>query len=355
MPRSPELAGGAGFTFEDRFAATYLAALLGEGFAPGIADLAVCRVAQQQRDFGEPLDDVIVDFGTVGGPQARLSLQVKRAIIISAAESNEDFRNVVRDCWLTFRKPGFRSFRRGVDRYGLAVDDVAAGTARDLTTLCELARASPTAADFDARFAQGGNASGGVRSVRDVIAALVEHAAGRPVSGAEIHDFLAHFVLLRFDALHQGEAVRPAALNEARHCLANPDAAQATALWDRLCLLAREGAGRSAVFERPGLVRTLSSAFRLAAAPSLRGDLERLRTMAAHALADIADDIAGVRLERPSLADDLEKALAERRWVQIRGLPGSGESVLLRRRLEADLGRGPVLLAADRLDGTSNI
>lgn len=75
MPQSPELAGGAGFTFEDRVAATYLAALLGEGFAPGIADLRVSRVAQQQRDFGEPLDDVVVDFGSAGGHEARLSLQ----------------------------------------------------------------------------------------------------------------------------------------------------------------------------------------------------------------------------------------------------------------------------------------
>ena len=36
MPQSPELAGGAGHTFEDMVAARYLAALLGETGAPGI-------------------------------------------------------------------------------------------------------------------------------------------------------------------------------------------------------------------------------------------------------------------------------------------------------------------------------
>jgi hypothetical protein len=61
-PQSPELAGGAGFTFEGAVGGYYLAALLGEAYAPGIANRTVCRVAFQQRSFGEPLDDVIVDF-----------------------------------------------------------------------------------------------------------------------------------------------------------------------------------------------------------------------------------------------------------------------------------------------------
>ncbi|WP_200901967.1 hypothetical protein [Microvirga vignae] len=62
MPQSPELAGGEGFTFEGDAAAFYLAALLAEDYAPGIDDRTVVRVAVQQRDFGEPLDDVIVDL-----------------------------------------------------------------------------------------------------------------------------------------------------------------------------------------------------------------------------------------------------------------------------------------------------
>jgi len=60
--QSPELAGGAGFTFEDAVSAYFLSALLGEGYAPGVENRTVCRVALQQRNFGEPLDDVIVDF-----------------------------------------------------------------------------------------------------------------------------------------------------------------------------------------------------------------------------------------------------------------------------------------------------
>jgi len=139
-PRSqpPELAGSAGFTFEDGVAAYYLVALLAEGYAPGIADRTVSRVALKQRNFKQPLDDVIVDFREKTGETARLSLQVKHALRISAAKTNTDFRDVIRDAWATYRDPAFRP---GIDRYGAAVRDIAKAKARDLNFLCEIARA----------------------------------------------------------------------------------------------------------------------------------------------------------------------------------------------------------------------
>src|SRR5580658_475169 len=97
LSQSPELAGGAGFTYEGYVAAFYLSSLLAEAFAPGIKDRVVCCVSVQQRDFGEPLDDVIVDFRSAAGDLTRLSLQVKHSLTISDAKSNTDFREVVRD------------------------------------------------------------------------------------------------------------------------------------------------------------------------------------------------------------------------------------------------------------------
>lgn len=351
MSQAPELAGGAGFTFEDRTSAFYLAALLQQGFAPGIGDRTVCRVALQQRDFGEPLDDVIVDFQTDQGNIARLSLQVKRALSISRAPTNTDFRDVIRDCWSTFKK---EDFRNGNDRYGAAVNQVATTKARDLQTLCELARVSSTLTEFETRFTSDGNASASVSRIKNDIAALIESVTGSPCSGEDLKDFLAHFVLIKLDFLHEGQVDLPSALNGLRACLAAGEAAQVLALWDRLCTTAREGAGRSAVFSRPELVRSVSTTFRLMAAPRLRQDLELLRGLARQWVADIEDDVGGTRLERPDLSADLEKKLQTSRWVQIRGLPGSGKSVLLRRRVEADLASGPVFfLKSGRLEGTS--
>src|SRR5260370_27044030 len=102
--QSPELAAGAGFTFEDAVAAYFLSALLEEGYAAGIENRVVSRVAFQQRNFKQPLDDIIVDFRDQHGEPARLSLQVKRDLTVSAAPTNEDFRDVIRHCWLTYKE-----------------------------------------------------------------------------------------------------------------------------------------------------------------------------------------------------------------------------------------------------------
>jgi hypothetical protein len=183
VPQSPELAGGSGFSFEGAVAALYLTQLLSEGYAPGINDRAVCRVALQQRDFGEPLDDVIVDFRSANGELARLSLQAKRSLIISKAKTNTDFREIIRDSWATLAKP---SFRQGVDRYGAAVGEVAKDKARALKALCELARESVGVDHFKVRFASGGNANAGIKGVRDDIAVLLSEIKGTPCTDAEV-------------------------------------------------------------------------------------------------------------------------------------------------------------------------
>jgi len=349
VPQSSELAGGVGFTFQDVVSATYLTALLQEGYAAGIENRTVSRVAQQQRDFGEPLDDVIVDFRAADGELARLSLQVKRSLTISRARTNTDFQDIIRDSWNTLKKPGFRT---GIDRYGAAVGEVASHKERALRTLCETARASIDAEDFEARFESSGNANALVRRIRDDITTIVERQTGAAPSAAAMHQFFAHFVLIQFDYLHEGGTSLPTALNAVRTCLAAGHETDAPAAWVAICQLAREQAGNSGVFERPQLVRELSSKVHLAAAPSLRADLDKIRSLATQWLADIEDDIGLVQLERPNLARELQAKLDGARVVQIKGMPGSGKSVLLRRHLEARLEVGPTLfLKSGRLEG----
>ena len=351
MPQSPELAGGAGYTFEDLVAARYLAALLCESAAPGAEGAIISAVALQQRDFGEPLDDVIVDFRRQDAQTARLSLQVKRSLIISSAATNRDFREIIRDSLSTLRKA---DFREGIDRFGAAVGTVASGTFRDLTTLCELARASETVAHFEARFAEGGNASVDQRAVRDDVATLLSEQFGAPYPGDLVHRFLKHFSLVHVDYLHQGATDSSAAVDSVRAALADADSGEAPKLWDSLCRIAREGAGRSQQFSRASLVRLVLRTFRLRGAPSLRTDLAKLEHLARSWVLDIDDDVHGTRLHRPELVAQLDELLTRDRFVQVRGLPGSGKSVLLRGRIEADLVRGPVLfLKSDRLEGRS--
>lgn len=351
MPQSPELAGGEGFTYEGDAAAYYLAALLAEAYAPGIDDHTVVRVSVQQRDFGEPLDDLIVDFADKDGRIARLSLQVKRSLTISTAATNVDFREIIRDAWATLHKPDFRS---KTDRYGAAIGEVALVPGRALKTICEWARESLTADHFDARFAPEGSASNEHRKVRASIEQLLAAVNTTVCNSEQLHRFLAHFVLVEFDFLREGSVDPPMAINLICNSLAPESAEEAPMVWSRLIELARAAAGTSGQFDRARLVRELAPLIRLQAAPSLQADLGRLTELARSQANLIVDDIGGARIDRSSYLHALDAKLVDARFVQVRGLPGSGKSAVVKQAVQRSLAQGPVVfLKAEQVDAVS--
>lgn len=349
MSRSAETRGGTGFTYQNVVVASYLAAALAEAAAPATGGRVVFRVGQQQDAFGEPLDDVVVDCRSSQETEARLSLQVTRSLTVSRAPSNDKFRRVIHACWDTLSKP---DFREGVDRFGCVVDDIAKQSARALQTLCEMARGSLDAGHFDSRFDGSERVSKDVRRIKEDIAALLEERLGTVCSPAPLHRFLGHFVLVRFDYLHEGTTQLPACVNLLRTVLADSHTGQASLVWNHLCQLASQTAGTSDQFDRTRLVRSISPEFRLRGARSLAQDLRLLTAVAFESVRAIEDDVGGARLERESLDEALDEALRSARYVQIRGLAGVGKSALLRRWVERALKAGPVLfLKSDRLKG----
>lgn len=351
MAQSSELASGAGFRFEDQVGGHYLAALLTESYAAGTGDRQVTQVAFQQRDFGEPLDDLIVDAVGLDGEAARLSLQVKCSLTISSATSNTDFRSIVRDSLATLNKVGFK---QGVDRYGAVVGVVAKDKAKAIGRLVDMARNSVETSHFDARFASGGNASQAVRAVLADIKTLVAEFSGGRSSSEDIHRFLAHFTLIEFDFQKPASAARPEALNHLQEAIAPDSPADAPLVWAKLCQLVGEASRSAGVFDRRRLVQDLKSSTRLRAARSLAPDLQKVSELTTLWIADIENHVNGAHLQRPALRHRLRTSLAEARLIQIRGLPGSGKSVLMRSEVEAELANGPVLfLKHDRLEGGS--
>ncbi|MCP1535692.1 hypothetical protein [Methylorubrum extorquens] len=350
MTQSPELAGGAGFTFADQVATRYLAALLIGTGAPGLADRRVSRVALEQRDAGEPLDDIVVDAVAPDGSLARLGLQVKRELTISAAKTNEDFRSIIRDSWATIDKPDFRN---GVDRVGAAVgQSTAVGRSRDLVALTEFARSSATPAEFAIRFAPGGSVSEAHRAILKDLQTVTSDL-GRPASAENMHALLRHFVLIRFDTLNAGATDDPATIALLSQALACGQDSQAVSLFDRLQGLARRGAGTARSWEQSVLRLDVAPWFRLATDRALASALDKLKAETQLAAASISDQIGDAVVHRPALRARLG-GLPERQLVMLRGLPGSGKSVMLRREVEDALARGPaLLLKSDRLTGGS--
>jgi hypothetical protein len=347
--QSAELGAGTGFTYEDAAGAYYLSALLSEGYGPGIENRVVSEVSFQQKAFGEPLDDLVVDFKGANDDGARFSVQVKRSLTISAAASNDDFREVIQNAWLTYRE---REFRKNRDRVGVAVGEVAKDRARALVSVCEAARESIETDHFMARFAEGGSASAEVKAVKADIETILNDGAGDKKSDADVHGFLAHFVLVHFDFLHSGAIDSAEATTLLRNCLSTDHADQAPNLWASLCQTVRNSGGQSGQYDRARLVRELATTFSLRASPSLRGDIERLSGLATDWLKDIGNDVGGAHLERKALNEKLIELLGQSRFIQVKGLPGSGKSAVLRQRLEDDSRLGPVLfLKSDRLEG----
>lgn len=89
-------------------------------------------------------------------------------------------------------------------------------------------------------------------------------------------------------------------------------------------------------------------------AMGLEGDLKKLVESAKSYANLIPDDIGGTHLNRHGLIEGLNSKLAAARLVQIRGLPGSGKSALIKHAVKRAIERGPALfLKAEQLEGNS--
>ena len=340
--RSTELSGGEGFTYEDTVVAYYLTALLHEEGAAGISG-RISRVAVQQASQGEPLDDLVVDADLFGEPR-RLSLQVKRQLTISAAESNTDFRELIANSLSTRAKPGFRV---GVDRYGFIARTVGDERLNSLQRIISWAQASPTGAEFAARFSAG-EASQADIDIRDELQTLIQAQ-----NSNEEADFYRHFVAQRMDGLDVGR--RP--LHRYGNRLGQLTAAgpqDGPVLADTLCRRVRLGEGAGKVWIRPTLLAELRPIIPLKVAPSYASDIATLSELAKSYTLDIRQDIGGIAIDRGGFVDAAKDAAAVFKLSNISGLPGCGKSVVLRHLIEHAMSAGPVLfLKSDRLDGSS--
>ena len=341
---SPELTGGAGFTFEDMVVAYYLVALLRQERAAGQEGI-VTRVAVQQKGQGHPMDDMIVEFNH-GDARRRLSLQVKRRITISAATSNTDFREIMAGAVATRTTPDFQP---DLDVYGFVVEYVALRSFRTFNRFIEWAKSSPTGEDFARRFTEDGVAAAVARRLRDGLSTLIE--AESPGDEAK---FYRQFVALKLDGLMDGGLRRAEIVNRLQELVVSDGNGQALLLFDRLCRIAREGAGTARIWTRNALLSQLWGNVRLKVTPHYQADVNLLQSFSLAGMADVSEEIAGYRVERPALERSIRDRIAEYRLVNISGLPGCGKSAMLKRIVSAAAANGPILfLKADRLEGTS--
>ena len=149
-------------------------------------------------------------------------------------------------------------------------------------------------------------------------------------------------------------ALRAEIVNRLQELVISDEDGQDLLLFDRLCRIAREGAGTAHIWTRQTLLSQLRGTVRLRVIPNYRADVDRLQSFSLAGMADVSEEIAGYRVERPALEEKIKGHLAEHRLVNISGLPGCGKSAMLKRVASEAATNGPILfLKADRLEGTS--
>ena len=346
--QSPELAGGDGFTYEGHVMAFYLTALLAELSAPG-CDGTVVNVASQQRDFGYPLDDVIIKWIDASDRIGTTSLQVKRDLTISSAESNKNFRDIVRDSLASYQDS---SFTDDIDKYGVAVNEISFAKFRDLGFLCQTAVESGDIEHFEQRFSTNGNASADIKAIKEVVYQLLDEFSATPLTPTQKHDFLKHFIIVKFDFLHDGEVDAHIAEQQIQSQLPNNSIVSPVLVWSHVYELGRESAGKAGQFDRVRLVHELSKVVRLKEGRTFEEQIAKIKELTNTYLHQIQSDIDGYSLDRTGLKLKFTEELKAKRFIQITGMPGTGKSALLRTEIESYLDSSFVLfLKSDQLVG----
>lgn len=347
---SPELTGGAGFTFEDAVAAVYIVALLSESTAPGLPNRQVRHVSVQRGALAHPLDDLIVEAQGADAIRMRLSLQVKRSLVVSRATSNDDFRDTVLRAYVTVTGP---QFNLDADRVGVVTGEISDVSKRSFETLCEWAR-SESSADGLVKKLRAEGIAGQKQAYFDDVHSILSSVVDEQFLDEATWSLLSHFVLMRFEMLHEGSVTEATTVASLANCLAPTDLPRADDLWRRLLALVRVAEGHAASYDRKTLVARLNGAVRLKGAASMQGALTALGTEARLAAAEIGNTIDGFAVPRERLVQRTHEALVECRFVQIGGLPGTGKSAVLRTMVHESLEKGTALfLKADRLTGST--
>ncbi|PNK59800.1 AAA family ATPase [Psychrobacter sp. FDAARGOS_221] len=348
MSQSPELAGGDGFTYEGHVMAYYLTALLAESSAPG-CDGIVVNVASQQRDFGYPLDDVIVKWRDASDRIGTTSLQIKRELTISSADTNKNFRDVIRDSLTSYHDS---AFNEGLDKYGVAVSEISSAKFRDLGFLCQIAIESNDFEHFEQRFSSNGNAGANIQSIRNTIYQLLDEFSSTPLTPTQKHNFLKHFIIVRFDFLHDGEVGTHVAEKHIRSQLPINSHISPVLVWSHIYELGRESAGKAGQFDRVRLVHELSKVVQLKEGRTFEEQILSIKELTNTYLHQIQSDIDGFILDRTNLKSKFTDEIDNKRFIQITGMPGTGKSALLRQVIEEYLANSFVLFfKSDQLIG----
>ena len=328
---SPRSTGGAGYSFEYKVAARFLALLLVGGIPAIFTDRRVVSVSFQTKHLGWQTDDLLLTCLDSQGETRRMAIQSK----LSFTLSDKDV-----ECVKTFA--GFWSDFNASDRFNpdrdvlvLVVQRGTNALMDGLGALVDCSRVASGSADFNHRLTSSG-LSALVAKASSTIRDILKSAHSVNPSNDELWRFLKSIYVLPLDldtSSGQDEAWTKMALAHAVDASVSNPVAVAGATWSELIKLAAQSAPKAAVVTYDDLPQHLRETHRQI--EGLQTALQPLEEHAKLVLDDIRSTIgAGVSVDRDQLTSCALEALSDHQVVILDGSPGSGKSALAKGLIE---------------------
>lgn len=334
---SPASRGGAGTYIEGELGALYLLALLTGNPAVGLPAARVSSVHFQGTEEGFALDDLIVNAAGVAG-ESSLEIQSKRDITFAPRDSV--YAEVVGQIGRTTPTavPAERHF------LGIATQRTSRQISGSYQDVLKWARQADTAEAFFKRVAAKGVGS---EDKRNFVATTRSHLLANGVANDDdiIWRILRRMLILELDFEASASVTRSYAVSLARSALGDADAHRAEALWSQLVELSIATGTTGGKIDQTALRTKLAEAgFQIAGDRNYTTARDKLAEAAQMTLAGIGTKVAGVNLPRAEVVAELDGALWDHRFVEIRGAPGVGKSWALRNLAERVARQSPVIV-----------
>lgn len=190
IPVHPFSSGGGGLRFEIQVATSYVISLLRMEFARGLEKGVVHSVNLQQRNRGNPVDDINV-VTKYNENEITLYLQAKHTLRFT---DNKDFNEVLNDCWTQFCKT---TFKRGSDQVGIVISE-ASNIQKIRVHLQDLLKWAKTSADEES-FYQKAQSFRAKEEFLRLFEGSLNNIVGEKLPKSEIWMFLKSLAVIPFD------------------------------------------------------------------------------------------------------------------------------------------------------------
>lgn len=189
-PIHPFSTGGGGIRFEILVATSYVVSLLRMEFARGLDKGVVHSVNLQQRNRDNPVDDINI-VTKHNGDERTLYLQAKHTLRFT---DNEDFNEVLRDCWAQYCKA---TFKRGNDQVGIVISENS-NIQKIRGHLQDLLIWAKTSADEESFYQKAQSFKNKVEFLQ-LFENSLNRIAGKTLTQSDIWTFLKSLVVIPFD------------------------------------------------------------------------------------------------------------------------------------------------------------